>query len=167
MSRALAVLAEITGRANDSHTEMMLPHAVDHDSSRERILGTGDPPGQCDAMPASGKLPIAIGFQNRGLHVAGDRAGKSSLHDFPRLIVVSADQHASGSNVRPRWRSSNVRHRQDAGLPAIQTPLQNIELPGEFGEAILLFLGEDGLPGILRLSLRFHFFLSQRLKATL
>src|SRR5690242_8784813 len=52
MGWTVAVDAEIAGRAHDAFAEMVLPEAIHHHASGQRIRGGGNPFGQ--SQPASG-----------------------------------------------------------------------------------------------------------------
>ena len=46
MRRSIALTAEVFGRGHKASTEVPPPHAIHVDACRERMLGTGHPPGK-------------------------------------------------------------------------------------------------------------------------
>src|SRR5690242_3724710 len=127
----------------------MLPHAVDEHARGERILGRGYPLRQGVAPSAREKLPVPVGFDDRRIGVAGDRAREPGLYDVAGLLIVAAFEHAGGSDVRTRGRARNLRDADHVWLPPVEPPLVNVELGGEFAMPRLLVRSEDRLARVL------------------
>src|SRR5262245_21443518 len=94
MRRLFTARAEIVRRLHDPFAEMILPDAVDHDASGQRIIRVGDPTGEEFApapamifrniLPAENRQKAARDFiaQTLRITLAMDaRVGRRSLDD--------------------------------------------------------------------------------------
>ena len=95
VGRAVALLAEVVGRADDPPSEMGLPDAVHNDAGRQRVFGPRDPCRQC--RTATGGITTVV--RQRGFAVV-DRGQEAGCHLVLALAPVAALQQVSGRGGR-------------------------------------------------------------------
>jgi hypothetical protein len=72
MTRFLAAIAEVVAGRHQASAEVMLPDAVDHDASRQRIVRRGDPAGQLQSPALRGRQGWLLRTGHDAREVTGD-----------------------------------------------------------------------------------------------
>ena len=110
MRRLGAVLAEIVGRVDQPHSELMLPHAIDNHPGGQRVVRSGDPVCQSETpVPLRG-----VGGQHKGL----EQGQCSRGHGFPFQERIATMQPMGWPRLRERSGIHGRRLRQLAFLLA-------------------------------------------------
>ena len=88
--------AEVTRRSDDALAEMIMPDAVHHYPSRQRVLGAGDPVGQC--RPAT--RGSVSGHRNDTRISRFDDRQEAGLYLFERRVPGTNIQTVRGRSLR-------------------------------------------------------------------
>src|SRR6188768_1663946 len=95
MRRSLAEFAEVIDGTNETAADQLLPDAINHDTSRQRIVGRGDPVRQFASSALRSVSP------DRCLLIAGQHSRKPPRNDGAFALELSAQINRSIGDPGP------------------------------------------------------------------